>query len=356
MAATKRIVALTLLAALTAAGCSSSKKTAAPSANSSAPAAVASTPAAAASTPAAAASTPAAAASTPAAASSPAAAASGAPIKVGLITKFPVDFYSTMVNAVKAYATAHPNVTVLYAQGKSGTDDASEIAAIQDFVTQDVKAIAITPTSPAVEPALQKAVDKGIKVVLVDNDIPGWTGKSSYVATNNLAGGKVAGTFLAKQLKAGSTIAVLEGVLGNQSLQDRVTGMQQGLGTGFKIVAMTPTDCDQTKGLNAAQDILTAHPDVTAIYGACGPPITGAVQAIKAKGLKGIVVVGFDADPPQIKDILAGNELASVIQFPAKMGSIGIDTAVKAAEGQSVPATVDTGTGLVTKDNAATFQ
>ena len=335
MAKTKRIVALTLLAALTAAGCSSSKKTAAPSASSPAPTT---------------------AASTTAAASSPAVVASGAPIKVGLITKFPVDFYSTMVTAVKAYATAHPNVTVLYAQGKSGTDDASEIAAIQDFVTQGVKAIAITPTSTAVKPALQQAVDKGIKVVLVDNDIPGWTGKSSYVATNNLAGGKVAGTFLAKQLKPGSTIAILEGVLGNQSLQDRVTGMEQGLGSGFKIVAMTPTDCDQTKGLNAAQDILTAHPDVNAIYGACGPPITGAVQAIKAKGLKGIVVVGFDADGPQITDILAGNELASVIQFPAKMGSIGIDTAVKAAEGQPVPATVDTGTGLVTKENATTFQ
>jgi ABC-type sugar transport system substrate-binding protein len=353
MPATKRIVALTVLAALTAVGCSSSKKTAAPAASSSAPIAAATSSAAAASTPATA-SAPA-AASTPAAASSPAA-AGGAPIKVGFITKFPVDFYSTMVNAVKAYATANPNVTVLYAQGKSGTDDASEIAAIQDFVTQDVKAIAITPTSPAVEPALQKAVDKGIKVVLIDNDIPGWTGKSSYVATNNLAGGKVAGAFLAKQLKAGSTVAILEGVLGNQSLQDRVTGMEQGLGSGFKVVAMTPTDCDQTKGLNAAQDILTAHPDVTAIYGACGPPITGAVQAIKAKGLKNIIVVGFDADAAQIKDILAGNELASVIQFPAKMGSIGIDTAVKVAEGQTVPATVDTGTGLVTKDNASTFQ
>jgi ABC-type sugar transport system substrate-binding protein len=348
MSPTKRIVALTVLAALT--GCSSSKKTAAPSASSPAQSAAASTPAAAASTPAAAASTPA------AAASSSAAAGGGAPIKVGFITKFPVDFYSTMVNAVKAYATANPSVTVLYAQGKSGTDDASEIAAIQDFVTQGVNAIAITPTSPAVQPALQKAVDKGIKVVLVDNDIPGWTGKSSYVATNNLAGGKVAGTFLAKQLKPGSTVAILEGVLGNQSLQDRVTGMEQGLGSGFKVVAMTPTDCDQTKGLNAAQDILTAHPDVTAIYGACGPPITGAVQAIKAKGLKNIIVVGFDADAAQIKDILAGNELASVIQFPAKMGSIGIDTAVKAAEGQTVPATVDTGTGLVTKDNASTFQ
>jgi hypothetical protein len=54
-----------------------------------------------------------------------------------------------MVNAVKTYGTAHQNVKILSAQGKSGTDDASEIAAIQDVVTQGVKAIAITPTSPA---------------------------------------------------------------------------------------------------------------------------------------------------------------------------------------------------------------
>jgi ABC-type sugar transport system substrate-binding protein len=340
MVATKRIVALTLLAAVTVAGCSSSKKTAA-------------SPTSAATT--AATSAPAVAPSTPAAATSPAA-AGGAPVKVGLITKFPVDFYSTMVTAVKAYATAHPNVTVLYAQGKSGTDDASEIAAIQDFVTQGVKAIAITPTSPAVQSALQAAVDKGVKVVLIDNDIPGWAGKSAYVATNNTAGGAVAGAFLTKTLKAGSTIAVLQGVVGNKTLDQRITGMEGALGAGLKVVATVPTDCDQTKGLAAMQDILTSHPDVTAVYGACGPPITGAVQALKAKGKKDVVVVGFDADGPQIADILAGNELASVIQFPAKMGSIGIDTAVKAAQGQPVDANVDTGTGLVTKDNATAFQ
>jgi ABC-type sugar transport system substrate-binding protein len=347
MLATKRILALTVLGALTVVGCSSSKKAAAP---------VTTAPTAATSAPSVATTPPAAATSAPAVATSAGAPASGAAIKVGLITKFPVDFYSTMVSSVKAYAAAHPNVTVLYAQGKSGTDDASEIAAIQDFVTQGVQGIAITPTSTAVQPALQAAVDKGIKVVLIDNDIPGWTGKSSYVATNNSAGGAVAGAFLAKTLKAGSTIAVLQGVLGNLSLQQRITVMEGALGTGIKVVDTVPTDCDQTKGLAAMQDILTAHPDITAVYGACGPPITGAVQAIKAKGKTGIVVVGFDADAPQIADILAGNQLASVIQFPAKMGTMGIDTLIKAVEGQTVPATIDTGTGLVTKDNASQFE
>ena len=189
-------------------------------------------------------------------------------IKVGFITK---------VTAVKDWNTAHGDVQVVFAQGKSGTDDEGEIAAIQSMVAQGVKAIAITPTSPNVKGELQKAVDKGIKVVLVDNDIPGWTGKSALVATDNLAGGKLAGQWLAQHLKPGAKLAILQGVLGAPSLDARVDGMESALGSSAQVVAKLPTDCDQTKGLDAAQDILTANPDVTAIYGACGPPIIGAI-------------------------------------------------------------------------------
>jgi simple sugar transport system substrate-binding protein len=279
-------------------------------------------------------------------------------IKVGFITKFPVDFYDTMVTAVKDWNKSHQDVEVIYAQGKSGTDDEGEIAAIQSMVTQGVKAIAITPTSPNVKGELQKAVDKGIKVVLVDNDIPGWDGKSSLVATDNLAGGKLAGEWLAKNLKPGAKLAVLQGVLGAPSLDARVDGMMTGLGDAAPVVAKLPTDCDQTKGLNAAQDILTSHPDVTAIYGACGPPILGALQALKAAGKKAgeVIVVGFDAAPGEVAAIVAGDQAASVAQFPAKMGSLGIETAVKAARGETVEASIDTGTEMVTKDNASKFQ
>jgi simple sugar transport system substrate-binding protein len=280
--------------------------------------------------------------------------ASGA-IKVGLITKFPVDFYDTMVDAVKKYDAEHADVDVVYGQGKSGTDDEGEIAIIENMITQNVKAIAITPTSPNVQGALDKAVKAGIKVVLIDNDIPGWSGKSSVVATDNLAGGKLAGQWLAKQLPPGSTIAILQGRLGNPSLDDRVKGLKETLGNAAKVVAEPATDCDETKGLNAAQDILTANPNVTAIYGACGPPITGALQAVKASGKKPIVV-GFDASPAEIKAIEAGDQAASVAQFPAKMGSLGIETAVAAAKGGTVQANVDTGTEMVTKDNAAKFK
>ncbi len=278
-------------------------------------------------------------------------------LKVGFITKFPVDFYDTMVDAVKQYDSQQADVEVLFGQGKSGTDDEGEIAIIEDMVVKGVKAIAITPTSPNVQGALDKAVDAGIKVVLVDNDIPGWDRKSSVVATDNLAGGKLAGEWLAERLEPGATIGILQGRLGNPSLDDRVKGMKETLGDKAKVVAEPATDCDQTKGLNAAQDVLTANPDVSAIYGACGPPILGALQAIKAAGKKpaDVVVVGFDASPDEIAAIMAGDQAGSVAQFPAKMGSLGIETAVAAARGETVDAVVDTGTAMVTKENVEEF-
>ena len=298
------------------------------------------------------------AAATAAPASAAPASAAAEKTKIGFITKFPVDFYDTMVDAAKKWAADKP-VDVVFAQGKSGTDDEGEIAAIESMITQGVKAIAITPTSPNVQKALDKATAAGIKVVLIDNDIPDWTGKSSVVATDNLAGGKLAGTWLAKNLPAGAKLAVLKGRLGNPSLEDRVTGMLATLGTAATVVGNSPaTDCDETKGLNAAGDLLTANPGITAIYSACGPPALGALKAIKNAGIADgkITVVGFDASPDEIKAILAGTEAGSVAQFPAKMGSLGLETAWKAATGQPIEKNVDTGTEMVTKDNAAKFQ
>jgi ABC-type sugar transport system substrate-binding protein len=281
-------------------------------------------------------------------------------VKLGFITKFPVDFYFTLVNAAKKWDKATPGASVIYASGKSGTDDAGEIAAIQNMVAQGVKGIAITPTSPAVSAELDKAIKQGVKVVLMDNDIPAWKKKSSVVATNNFNGGVLAGKYLATKLKAGDTLGILEGVPGNPALVQRVTGMLSGLGSlqgQIKVVSKLETDCDQTKGATAAQTILTANQGLTAIYSACGPPALGAIQSIKNAGIKpgGIILIGFDASPDEVKAVVAGDETGSVAQFPAKIGSIGIATLYQAVQGKKVPKNVDTGTALVTAANASKF-
>ena len=69
-----------------------------------------------------------------------------------------------------------------------------------------------------------------------------------------------------------------------------------------------------------------------------------------------ILLVGFDALPEEVKEIIAGREDGSVAQYPAKMGELGVDTVVRAVRGEAVPAKVDTGTAMVTKENAKDFK
>ena len=245
-----------------------------------------------------------------------------ATLKFGFITKFPVTFYFSVVAGAKQWANAHKNVSVTYLAGKSGTDDPGEIAAVQDLLAKGVQGIFITPTSTALIPILTKAVHQGVRVVLGDNNLPTFKLKSSFVGTNNYKGATLAGQWLKPKLKSGSTLGLLEGVPGNPSLDDRITGVLAALGVphpvytwsgttpgGIKVLAAKETDCDQTKGEQEAQDLLTANPNITAIYSACGPPALGAIQAIAHAKLTGkVTLVGFDGLPQEVTAIKAGQE------------------------------------------------
>ena len=217
-------------------------------------------------------------------------------VKIGYITKFPVPYFQTMEDAARAWAKGHPNIEIVYGQGKSATDIEGQIALIEKMVAQGVQGIAITPVDPSVATTLDKAVASGVKVVLMDNSIPGWKNQTALATTNNFEAGKLAGQYLKTVLKNGDKLGILEGVAGVPALDDRVNGMLEGLkGTDAAIVGKGATDCTEEKGINVAQDILTANPDLKAIYSACGPPAAGAAQAIgNAKAGHHVILVGFD--------------------------------------------------------------
>lgn len=280
-------------------------------------------------------------------------------VKIGFITKFPVPFFATMENAAKAYAEANPGVEIIYGQGTSATDIEGQIAQIESMVTQGVQGIALTPVDPTVAPALDKAIAQGVKIVLMDNNIPDWKGRTSLATTDNYAAGVIAGQYLKTVLKNGDTLGILEGVPGVPALDDRVNGMLEGLkGVEVNIVGRGGTNCTEELGINVAQDLLTANPDLKAIYAACGPPAAGAAQAIKNAGIASdaIVLVGFDFCCGEAEALTADIEDATVAQFPTKMAELGVDALVEAIRGGEVPSLIDSGAALVTKDNMAQFQ
>jgi ABC-type sugar transport system substrate-binding protein len=286
-------------------------------------------------------------------------AASADTMKIGFITKFPGGFFATLENGGKDFAAKHPEIELIFGQAKSGTDAEGEIAIIESMITQGVQGIAITPIDPSVAPALDEAIAAGIKVVLMDNDLPDWTGKTSVVATDNFAGGKLAGEWLATKLPQGAKIGMIAGVPGVPALDDRLKGMQEGLGAkGVTVGGDLATKCQPELGVTAAENIITANPDIAAFFAACGGPAIGAIEAIDNAGMdiSRILVVGFDGAPEEFAAIEAGTEAATVVQYPSKIGEYGVETLYKALKGETVPPFVDTGTGLATKENLADFK
>jgi len=237
------------------------------------------------------------------------------------------------------------------------SDVPSQIAQIEDAVAKGVDGIAIAPTDPAaLAPVLQKAIDAGVKVVFIDTK--GQNEGVTFIGTNNEAGAKLAGDYMCKTLKAGDKVAILQGIITQSTGKARADGAKAGLsGCGLTIVAETPAEWDKAKGQAAMEDILTKNPDLKGVFGSNDNMALGAVEAIKNANLSGkIVVVGFDANPDAAAAILAGEMNASVAQAPANMGKLGVENLLKLIQGGTIEPVIDTGTELVTKDNADKYK
>src|SRR6478735_2261450 len=189
-------------------------------------------------------------ASAPAAATAaPPASGSGAAnekIKVTLLTKATGGFWDAMIAGAKKYETDHPNDIVLTTNAcKTNDDTPCQIAEIQDAVTKGAQAIVVSPMGVGVTDALNKAQQAGVRIVFVDNTIPGVV-PDAVAATNNVKGGEAAGAFIKSQLKSGDTIGLLEAVRGVPNLDQRIDGVKAAL--EGRPSSRRPRGCDHERG------------------------------------------------------------------------------------------------------------
>jgi ABC-type sugar transport system substrate-binding protein len=354
-----KLVSLLIIVVLALAACGTSV----PSAGSAATAAPAQPTAAPAPTTAVAPAPTAATAPTAAAAPAPTAAAAGKKdpkdIKILVDMKGPGGgnpFWAAVERgATAAGQAAGVQLTVLAPPQES--DVPAQIAQIEDAIAKGVDGIAIAPTDPAaLAPVLQKAIDAGVKVVFIDTK--GQNEGITFIGTNNENGAKLAADYICKTLKSGDKVAILQGIITQSTGKARADGAKSGLtACGLNIVAETPAEWDKAKGQAAMEDILTKNPDLKGVFGSNDNMALGAVEAIKNANLNGkILVVGFDANPDAAAAILAGDMSASVAQAPANIGKFGVENVLKLIQGATIDPVIDTGTELVTKDNAAKYK
>lgn len=233
-----------------------------------------------------------------------------------------------------------------------------QVSILEDQIQRGARALVVAPAGSAqVTPVLQNAIGRGIPVVLVDSDAP-VPGKSAYAGTDNRAGGTLAGRHVIEKLGTGK-IALISGVPGNQSQDDRAAGFLETIAAvpGLQVVARQPANSERSLGLTVMENILTAHPDIKAVFATNDQMALGAVEAIMTRAPNaGIVVVGFDATAEAVQAILEGRMSASVAQRPFEMGRRGVEAALALIDGRTVEPRIDTGTELVTAANAQGYK
>ncbi len=236
------------------------------------------------------------------------------------------------------------------------TDVSGQIALVEDQVAKGVVGIAISPAdTAALIPALEQARARGVAVLFVDKraDMPG-----TYIGTNNIPAATLGAQHICDNVPAGSDVAILQGIITGTTGQHRAQGAREGLeACGLNIVAEQPADWDTAKALSVTENILTANPNLAAIFASNDNMALGAVEAVRnARKLDDIFIVGFDGNPNAAEAILAGDMDASVAQRPYNMGQMGIENVLKLAAGDALPDDIDTGAVLVTSENAAEFK
>ncbi len=218
----------------------------------------------------------------------------------------------------------------------SQNDPAKELANVEDLTVRKVSAILVNPTdSAAVGNAIMLANKAGIPVLTLDRGANVGEVKA-HIASDNIAGGKMAGDFIASKLGKNIDVIQLEGIAGTSAARDRGEGFAQAVkANGFKVLASQPADFDRTKGLNVMENLLAAHPDVKAVFAQNDEMALGALRATQAAG-KNVLIVGFDGTDDGKAAVKSGKLGATVAQQPALIGAIGVETADKVLKGEAV--------------------
>ena len=282
-----------------------------------------------------------------------------APVRVAMImASLGNDFYVAQKEGIEAEAAATEGADVTVSAGRSQSSADGVVGLIENAIAKDVDAVAVngSDTKPLI-PVLQRVIDADIPLVLFDAPADELAADvASYIGTDNEAGGRAGGEWMAEQLPDGGKVGVVLCVAGHPVTTARFEGFKAGLGDGFEIVARADAQCDPEKGRKAVENMISAHPDLDGVFSTSDSQSLGAVKALQAAG-QDPVFVSFDAQPPVVEAITAGDVIDASVAWSAKeIGADAVRAAVGAARGEAVEPETLVPVTVVDADNAASWE
>lgn len=215
-------------------------------------------------------------------------------------------------------------------------DPAKQAGQVDDLIQKKVGVILLNPcNSDAAKTMVEKAAKAKIPVISVDRGVNG-AEVLSHIASDNVAGGVMAGEELLALVGPNANVVELQGIPGASAAVDRGTGFHQAVDGKLNVVASQPADFNRDKGFTVMQNIIQANKGIKGVFAHNDEMALGAVKALEAAGLKDVVVIGFDATDDAVAAVKAGTMKATVAQKPALIGSMAVETAVKQLKGETV--------------------
>lgn len=229
----------------------------------------------------------------------------------------------------------------------AGDDSAKQASDIEDLISKGISVLIVNPVdSDAAAPAVEDAIDAGIRVIAVDRVVNGVDVDCS-IASDNVAGAKMAAEYLVELAGEGAKTAELEGVNGASATIDRGEGFHEIADEKLDVVASQTANFNRAEGMTVMENMLQANPDIQAVFAHNDEMALGAIEAI---GDKEIYVAGFDATDDAIEAVKEGLMAATVAQQPDLMGATAVETACKIMAGEEVEETLPVDVTLVTAE------
>ncbi len=270
---------------------------------------------------------------------------------IGLAMHFMRDDYAiNCVDAVKAVAAKYPGSRVVVTDANA--DPPKQLSDMENLIAQNVDAIIVVPfDEKAILPAIETANKKNIPVIAI-TFIPNAKVATTVAASGDYANGKATGELLVKKMGGKGKLAVIDLGFSLWRIDQRIQGFEDAIkGTGVKVVARQ-SGTDQAKIQDMVSSILTANPDLNAVWATFSNQIVAASDALRAANRKDIFLSGIDADKAIIERIKEGWITGTAAQFPKEHGRLAAEAAFAALQGKTVQATYDVPVGIVTADNA----
>ncbi|MGP9806347.1 substrate-binding domain-containing protein [Paracoccus sp. NSM] len=218
-----------------------------------------------------------------------------------------------------------------------------QIDQVNNLLVQQIGAlIFISQDSTAAAAGVRAANQAGVPVVAVDQRPESGDGQlETFIATDSVKAARDLCTWMFEQIGNEGKIAILKGVLGSTAQQQRTQGCAEALEAtpGIEVVATQSANWDENEAFKATQNILTANPDIKAVFAESDAMSLGAAKAARQAGRNDLVSVGIDGFPTQLNAIRDGLTQATMAQIPYQMGQMAVRDAIRimSGEGADIP-------------------